>query len=257
MISKMNFIIQEVIKCRLEAVASKKTSSNGKDLLEHMLEAASDGWNEDTTEFNLASVFENCKLFYMAGQDTVANATSYAMLLLALHPDWQERARKEVLEVVGNEESFNPSVLSHLKLLGMIVNETLRIFSPGPIITRLVDKDLQLTNMFIPKGITVEFAAGVVHQDKEFWGDDVAKFNPERFANGVGGACSHPQAFNPFGLGPKLCIGNNYAMMEMKIILARVLRRFQLLPSPNYKHYPIFVIVIRPKYGLPIMFKKL
>lgn len=137
----------------------------------------------------------------------------------------------------------------------MVVNETLRTFSPAPSMTRSAAKDLQVKNLFIPKGMTIEFAAGAVHLDKEYWGEDVAVFNPERFANGVSAACSHPQAFSPFGLGPKFCIGNNFAMMEMKIVVSRVLRRFQLLPSPNYKHHPTSVVVTRPKYGMPIILK--
>lgn len=255
MISTIDTILRGVVNDRLEAAARNKTSSYGDDLLGRMLTAATDGWEEDTPEFNLASVLNNCKLFYLAGQDTVANVIVFTMLMLALHPEWQDRARKEILEVICHNESFNTSLLSRLKVLGMIIYETLRIFTPGPTITRSVVKDLQLKDLFIPKGMTVEFAAGVVHQDKEYWGEDVAVYNPERFANGVAGACSHPHAFNPFGLGPKLCIGNNFAMLEAKIILSSVLRRFELLPSPNYRHYPVFVIVTRPKYGLPIILK--
>lgn len=257
MVAKVDALLRGVIDSRLEAAAAARngSSSYGSDLLGRMLTAASEGWEEDTPEFNRASVLHNCKLFYLAGQDTVANATCFTMLMLALHPEWQERARKEVLEVIGEDESFNAGVLSRLKVLGMIFNETMRTFTPGPTITRLVDKDLHLKNLFIPKGMTVEFAVGVVHVDKEYWGEDAGKFNPERFANGVAAACSHSQAFNPFGLGPKLCIGNNFAILEAKIILARTLRRFELLPSPKYKHYPTFVITTRPKFGLPIILK--
>jgi cytochrome P450 len=139
----------------------------------------------------------------------------------------------------------------------MVVNETLRTFTVAPSLVRMAGKDLQLKNLVIPKGVTVEFAVSALHQDKEYWGEDVAEFKPERFANGVAAACSHPLAFVPFGLGPKFCIGNNFAMYELKIIVSRVLRRFQLLPSPNYKHHPSLVMIMRPKYGLPIILKAL
>ena len=139
----------------------------------------------------------------------------------------------------------------------MVVNETLRCFPIVPTIIRSAAKDLQLKSLFVPKGMIIELAIAAAHQDKEYWGDDAAVFNPERFANGVSAACSHPQAFNPFGLGPKFCIGNNFAMMELKIILAKVLRRFQLLPSTNYKHHPTSVLVMRPKFGMPIILQAL
>lgn len=91
----------------------RKMDSFGNDLLGRMLAAASEGWSENTPEFNHASVFNNCKLFYFAGQDTVANALCFAFLMLALHPEWQDRTRKEVLEVYDG----TAAALPHLKLV--------------------------------------------------------------------------------------------------------------------------------------------
>lgn len=141
--------------------------------------------------------------------------------------------------------------------IGMVINETLRIFPPGVGLTRVAAEDVQLKHLFIPKDMIIEFALTALHQDKEYWGEDVGEFNPGRFASGVAGACTHPQAFMPFGIGPKFCIGNNFALMEAKIVLSMVLRRFHLVPSPNYKHHPIFTMVQKPKYGLPIILKAL
>jgi cytochrome P450 len=117
----------------------------------------------------------------------------------------------------------------------MILNEVMRIFVVVPAITRVAREDTQLGEFFIPKGLAVEIAVGAMHKDARLWGEDVGKFNPDRFANGVANACSHPLAFLPFSLGPKTCIGNNFAVMEAKLVVAMVLRRFQLLPSPNYR----------------------
>lgn len=258
MLNKLDTLLFNVINRRREAVLSAKASSYGNDLLGLMLAAASDGWEEGCVEFNLASVMNNCKLFYFAGQDTVSNTCIFMLLMLAVHPEWQERARQEVLDVVdADEEKFDARVLSQLKVLAMIANETLRTFPSAPTLTRLATKDIHLKTLFIPKGMTIEFATGVVQQDKTFWGEDAAKFNPERFARGVSAACSLQQAFVPFGLGPKMCIGNNFAMMEVKIIVARVLRRFRLSMSPQYKHHPISVLVPRPKFGMPLVFHAL
>lgn len=137
------------------------------------------------------------------------------------------------------------------------MNETMRCHPVATTITRKAGKDLQLKNLVIPEGVVIEVSLNAMHMDKEYWGEDVAEFKPERFANGVAAACSHKHAFIPFGLGPKICIGNNFAMMELKIMVARMLRRFQLLPSPNYKHHPCNVVVMGPKYGLPIVLKAL
>lgn len=115
--SKADALLHSIIDGRREAFQKGKIGSYGNDLLGRMLAAASEGWDENTTEFNYASVFHNCKLFYFAGQDTVANATTFALLMLALYPEWQDRARKEVLEVFGDEHSCNPAAISQLKVV--------------------------------------------------------------------------------------------------------------------------------------------
>lgn len=254
---KVDALIHELMDGRRNAVFTGETSSYGEDLLGRMLTAATDGWDMKAPEFNMAAVFNNCKLFYFAAEDNVASTIAFSMLMLANHPEWQDRARQEVLEVLGDGEKFNPAALTQLKVLGMILNETLRLFSSIPILTRETTKDLQLKELFIPKGMIVEVAIVAIHQDKEYWGDDVTDFNPERFSNGVSGACSHPHAFMPFGLGPKYCIGNNFALMEAKIVLSKVLRKFQLAVSPNYKHHPTFKMVQKPKFGMPLILKPL
>lgn len=130
MISKVDALLREVIHGRLRAVRNGEASSYGNDLLGCMFTAASDGWDEESLQFNLASVLNNCKLFYFAGQDTVANAVGFTMLMLALRPEWQERARNEVLEVFGDEENFNASVFSRLKVVQTLIHSApwLRVY---------------------------------------------------------------------------------------------------------------------------------
>lgn len=255
--SQVDALVRGIINARREAVQKGVTSSYGDDLLGRMLTAATEGWSANTKEFNQLAVFNNCKLFYFAGQDTVANAIGFMILMLALYPEWQDRCRQEVTEILGDEQDWRASDISRLKVVGMVFNETLRIFPPASTLTRVAAKDLQLEGLFIPKGMAIEFSLAAMHQDKDYWGDDVGKFNPERFVNGAASACTHPQAFSPFGLGPKFCIGNNFAVMEAKIVLAMMLRRFQLVLSPNYKHHPTSIMVQSPKFGLPIILKAL
>jgi cytochrome P450 len=139
----------------------------------------------------------------------------------------------------------------------MIINEVMRLFTPTPALSRVATKDVQIGDLLIPKGLVIELAIGEMHTDPEYWGKDAGEFNPQRFADGVAHACSHPQAFAPFSIGPKHCIGNNFALMEAKIVVSMVLRRFHLSPSPNYKHHPINVLLIRPKYGIPLLLSPL
>lgn len=123
--SKVHKLLTEVIESRREAVRKGAASSFGNDLLGHMLSAACSSSSEDNMDdhnvpskkFNLTSVFNNCKLFYFAGQDTAANVTIYSMLMMAQHPEWQQRARMEVLEVCGPTEAFDASKLQHLRVV--------------------------------------------------------------------------------------------------------------------------------------------
>jgi cytochrome P450 len=114
-----------------------------------------------------------------------------------------------------------------------------------------------LDDIFVPKGSALEIPAHQIHRDPKLWGDDVFTFNPHRFAKGVSQACKHPQGFLPFSFGPRYCIGQNFANMELKIVLAMVLSQFQLSISPNYKHCPRFMFLQRPLYGVQLIVKSL
>lgn len=141
--------------------------------------------------------------------------------------------------------------------VGLILYETLRLFTIAPTLWRMANKDLQLGDLFIPKGLGLEIAVHEIHRDPKLWGDDAMTFNPGRFANGVANACTHPLAFMPFSYGPRYCIGQNFALMEAKIVVAMVLQRFQVSLSPNYRHHPDFILVQRPKYGMQVILKTL
>ncbi|KAG0605431.1 hypothetical protein M758_9G058500 [Ceratodon purpureus] len=241
-------LAMEVIDARKEAVAKGERSSFGDDMLGLMLADAN---------FDYSAVVNNCKNLFFAGQDTSANLLSFSLVILANRPEWQHRAREEILEVLGDGETYTLNGISRLKVMGMIVNEVTRVFSISPSITRVALKDFQLGDLFIPKGLAIEVAVLSMHRDPEFWGEDAAEFKPERFANGLSEACTNPNAFLPFGLGPRRCLGEKLALLEVKVVLAMILRRFHILPSPHYRHHPHFAMVSCPKYGVPLVLKTL
>ena len=138
------------------------------------------------------------------------------------------------------------------------MNETMRLFAVATSAnTRLAMKDMKVGDLIIPKGLVIEIARQAMHKDPEYWGEDAGKFNPGRFADGVLKASKHPQAFMPLGYGPKTCIAMVFAMNEMKIVLAMILKRFRLVPSPLYKHHPMMALVQIPKYGMHLILKSL
>ncbi|KAG0557613.1 hypothetical protein KC19_11G143900 [Ceratodon purpureus] len=255
--ARINGLVHKLVDTRRNAVKQEQMSSYGNDLLGRMLAAASDGDDDAALEFNLASVYNNARLVYFAGQESVSQTLNFALMMLARFPEWQDLAREEILSAIGDDEDFNSNKLSRLKVVEMILNEVMRLYPTVPILTRVAKRDTHLEDLFIPKGLSLELAIQAMHRDPKYWGEDVGKFNPGRFANGVSKACTPPQAFVPFSYGPKNCIAINFTMVEMKIIVSMVLRRFQLLPSPNYKHHPQFGMTQTPKYGVHIILKAL
>lgn len=136
----------------------------------------------------------------------------------------------------------------------MVINESLRLYPPATVLPRMAFEDIKLGDLLIPKGLSIWIPVLAIHHNKELWGKDANEFNPERFASRTFAANRH---FIPFAAGPRNCIGQSFAMMEAKIILAMLISRFSFEISDNYKHAPIIVLTIKPKYGVQICLKPL
>ena len=141
--------------------------------------------------------------------------------------------------------------------LTMVIHESLRLYPPVPMISREALQDLQLGDIHIPKGVHVWTMLVALQQDPEIWGPDAQTFNPQRFANGVSGSCKLPHVYMPFGAGPRVCLGQNFAMAELKILLAVLLSNFSFSLSPKYRHSPVQKLVMKPEYGVNLLIGKL
>ncbi|CAI9089134.1 OLC1v1023645C1 [Oldenlandia corymbosa var. corymbosa] len=250
-------LISNIIDKRVRAMEAGEPSKN--DLLGILLDSNFQEIKEKGHKrFGLSTkdVVEECKLFYFAGQETTATLVVWSLVLLSQHPEWQSRAREEVFRVFGGTE-INFDALNHLKVVTMILNETLRLYPSVAALSRTVIEDTRIGKYFLPAGTLFTLQIVQMHHDPEIWGDDVKEFKPERFSEGVANATKGQPAFFPFGSGPRICLGQNFSMTEAKLVMAMILQRFSFELSPSYTHAPYTVITVQPQHGAQLILRKL
>nr|KYP40612.1 Secologanin synthase [Cajanus cajan] len=244
----------------LKLIKQRQEETHEQDLLQMILEGAKNCEGSDGFFSNSISrdrfMIDNCKNIFFAGYETTAITASWCLMLLATHQDWQDRARAEVLQVCG-KSAPDATMLKSLKTLTMVIQETLRLYSPQAHVVRTAFQDINLKGMLIPKGMNIQIPIPLLNQDPQLWGPDAHKFNPERFAKGAIGACKVPQLYIPFGIGPRVCVGQHLAMTELKEILSLILSKFRFSLSSSYCHSPAYHLVIEPAHGVVLKMSKI
>ncbi|MBL8954564.1 MAG: cytochrome P450 [Myxococcaceae bacterium] len=172
------------------------------------------------------------RTFFAAGYDTTAASLTWSCHLLAQHPEWQERLAAELRAGLGDREP-ELADLRRLPQLRAVVDESLRLYPVVPCIGREATQDDVLSGHRVPKGSTVVLCFLAAHRDERRWPDPL-RFDPSRF---LGGGTNVPWAHLPFGAGPRACIGAQFALLELQLVLAALLRRFELTsagePAPK------------------------
>ncbi|XP_060673794.1 cytochrome P450 714C2-like [Ziziphus jujuba] len=186
-------------------------------------------------------IVDNCKNLFLAGSEVPAVAAMWGLMLLALHPEWQACLRSEVQQVCGGGHNIiDANMLNKMKMMKMVIQEVLRLYPVVIFVSRQALEDVKVGEMLVPKGVNIWIWMLELHRDPALWGPDAHKFNPERFANGVSGACKCPHAYLPFGVGGRVRPGQSLAMVELKILFALIVSNFTLSVSPKYRHSPIY-----------------
>ncbi|EEF46296.1 cytochrome P450, putative [Ricinus communis] len=256
---KLNIEITSMLRDIVERKQNAMRTGQSKvddllSLLLHSSEQNSSG-NESgrrSDGLTIEEVIEECKVFYLAGQETTSSLLTWTIIVLAMHQDWQEKAREEVLQVCGKKEP-DFEALTHLKTVTMILNEVLRLYPPAIALYQHTREATKIGDISIPAGVDITLPTMLIHRDPEFWGDDAEEFKPERFAAGITKASKDHLAFFPFGWGPRICIGQSFSLLEAKTVLAMILQHFSFELSPSYAHAPYTVMTLQPQRGAQLI----
>nr|AYM55642.1 cytochrome p450 [Croton stellatopilosus] len=232
---------------------NSSTSQNSRNLLSLLMTPYKNNQNGNEEKLTEEEIIDECKTFYFAGKETTANLLTWALVLLAAHQEWQDKARQEVFQICVRDELLGAEHLNNLKIVNLIINEALRLYTPAVSVTRQVTKDVKLGKLDIPAGTQLYFPLTAIHHDTEIWGEDANEFNPSRFNE----LKRHLASFFPFSIGPRICVGQNLALVEAKIVLATIIRHFSFELSPTYVHAPILFITMMPQYGAQIIFRRI
>lgn len=250
--------LKDMINKRVKIL--KEGGENKNDLLGILIETnhkeIKEHGNNVNVGMNIEDVIQECKLFYFAGQETTSTLLVWTMVLLSRYPEWQARAREEVLQIFGNKKP-NFDGLNNLKIVTMILYEVMRLYPPIIELSRNVEKNVKLGNLTLSAGVEVFMPIILLHHACELWGDDAKMFNPERFSGGISKATNGRVSFFPFGWGPRICIGQNFSLLEAKMTMTLILQHFSFQLSPAYAHAPATVIALKPQYGAHIILRKL
>ncbi|UHG90248.1 cytochrome P450 [Spirosoma oryzicola] len=239
--TQVNNLIFGIIESR------RKTGETRDDLLDMLLRATDEETGEGMSDEQLR---DEMVTLFTAGHETTATSMAWTLYLLAQHPGILQRAKAEIRATLGERSQPSADDLRAMPYLSQIINESLRLYPPGWVMSRLSLGPDRFGDHAIAANEGVLLSPYVLHHDPASWSDP-ERFDPERFAPELSKE-RHPYAYMPFGGGPRLCIGNQFALMEMQALLIVLLHRFELRPIPGLQVTAQPLITLRPRQAVQI-----
>jgi len=216
----------------------KEHGSSRVDLLQLMLDAEAKENEADTNGrgLTLTEIKGQALLFFIAGYETTAVTMQFLAYHLTTHPNLQEKLRQEIADVLEQHEGkISYESIRDMKYLEMCIHEALRFYPVVPTNSRVCERDVTINGITIPKGAHVDIPVYALLRSPDHW-DEPDSFIPERMMDM---SQIDPLVFQPFGAGPRICIGMRFAMLEVKTTFVRLLQEFRLVPTEATPSHPI------------------
>ncbi|XP_054483436.1 cytochrome P450 4B1-like isoform X2 [Anoplopoma fimbria] len=246
---------EEVIRKRKEALKEENELDRIKtkrylDFLDILLFARDENQQGLSDEDLRAEV----DTFMFAGHDTTASGLSFTLYSLACHPEHQKLCREEIIKALDGKDTTAWEDLNKLPYTTMCIKESLRLYPPVPVVSRTTTKPMTFFDgRTLPKGCNIGASVYGIHRNAAVWENpdvfDPLRFLPENVSR------RSPHSFVPFSAGPRNCIGQNFAMNELKVATALTLKRYHLLEDPTQKPKLIPRVVLRSLNGIYIKIK--
>jgi cytochrome P450 len=236
-------LLEKLIRPRFEAHRAGQASLHS-DILQSFMEATDSATG---SPFSFDELVDQVAMLFLAGHETSASALTWATHLLANSPDVQQRAHAEVMQQVGERDPELTDMKS-LEFTRNVFRETLRLFPPVGFMARQAASGCTLRKKPVPQGATVVVAPWLIQRHRDLW-DEPDAFDPDRYSEGAA-RDSLRQAYLPFGMGPRVCLGAAFALQEATLILASLLRRYELIAVPGHVPQPVGRLTIRSANGV-------
>jgi cytochrome P450 len=234
--------MHDMVAAAIEA-RRKQAGGGADDLLNHMLAARDPETGQRMSKDELV---HNMQFFIVAGHETTALALSWSLYLLAHSEEWQDRVRAEVTPRL-NGRAAGPDDLEAMPLVEQVLEEAMRLYPPVGLLARTaLAKDALCGRQVQPNDI-VFLPIWALHRH-EMWWDQPGRFDPGRFGSERRAKLNKYQ-YLPFGAGPRVCVGADFAMMQARIVLATLIQRFRFTPASPGPH-PVMMMTVRPEPGV-------
>lgn len=237
-------VLSEIIKPRYESFDLQNT--NEFDILESLLCVIDANTNK---RFSFEEILDQVAMLFLAGHETTASSLTWTLYLLSSFEDEQEKAYKEIEEILQGKD-IEITHLKQFKILTNIFKESLRLYPPVGFFAREAKQDTKIRDKFVKKGSGVVVAPWLIQRHENYW-EKPNEFNPSRFEGNY-----KKDAYLPFGMGERICIGQAFAMQEAILILANILRKYKLQLQEGFIPDVVGRLTVRSANGMNIKFIK-